>query len=181
MPSCVPNWLNYARGHVLHFVKFTHAQRLKATQDVAGFAIEAIANVIIDKALLGQPLPAGGTGAAVTFAHLKRFRSKKLHDYRHALETSDGVDIRWKIFDGHPFRIAAPKEVELLQIADTTASALLRAIEPDRYGNTEPRYLEELTPKLYRRNQGDVISYGLKTFPPAASRLGGPLAFLSDL
>jgi len=134
-------------------------QRLKAVQDVAGFSIEAITNVIIDKALLGQSLPAGnmayisrpdpmylwalrllleriswfvddngGTGATVTFSHLKRFRAKKLHDYRRALEISDGVNVRWNVFEGYPFRIATPGEVELLQLADTTASALFTGV-----------------------------------------------------
>ena len=198
-------------GHVLHFMKFSHSQRLKAAQDIAGCSLATIANVIVHKDLIGQPLPAGemayisrpdpmylwalrllleriswfvddngGTGTIVTFAHLKGFRAQKLHDYRQALETSDGVDIRWEVFDGHPFRIDSPQAVELLQVADTTASALFRAIEPDRYGNTETRYLQELTPKLYRRGKADVTSYGLKTFPGDVSEVGAPLAFLRD-
>jgi len=183
-------------GHVLHFQKFSHSQRLKAVQDIAASPVAAIANVIVHKDLIGQPLPAGdmahisrpdpmylwalrlllervswfvdesgGTAAIVTFAHLKGFRARKLHDYRRALETSDGVAIRWSVFDGHPFRIDSPKAVELLQMADTTASALFRCIEPDRYGNTEPRYLGELAPKLYRRGSAEITSYGLKVFP----------------
>jgi hypothetical protein len=117
----------------------------------------------------------------VTFAHLKGFRAQKLHDYRQALEASEGVDIRWKVFEKHPFRIDSPKATELLQLADTAASALFRAIEPDRYGNTEPRYLEELAPKLYRRGKAGITSYGLKTFPREVSQPGGPLEFLCDL
>jgi Protein of unknown function (DUF3800) len=122
----------------------------------------------------------GGTEAIVTFAHLKGFPAKKLHRYRDSLETSDGVDIRWQIFEGHPFRMDSPKTTELLQVADTTASALFRAIEPDRYGNTETRYLAELSPRLYRRGNASVTSYGLKTFPSDVSEAGGPLAFLRD-
>jgi Protein of unknown function (DUF3800) len=199
-------------GHVLHFVKFSHSQRLKAAQDVARFSFAAIANVVVHKDLIGQPLPAGDTAyisrpdpmylwalrllleriswfvddngagqAIVTFAHLKGFPAAKLHDYRKALETSDGVGIRWRVFDGHPFRIDSPKAVELLQVADIAASALFRAIEPDTYGNTEPRYLEELKPKIYRRHKANVTSYGLKAFPAEVSDPGGPLAFLRDL
>lgn len=33
-------------GHTLHFVKFSHSQRLKAVQDIAGFSLAAITNVI---------------------------------------------------------------------------------------------------------------------------------------
>lgn len=198
-------------GHVLHFQKFSHSQRLKAVQDIAAMPLAAITNVIVHKDLIGQPMPAGdmayisrpdpmylwalrllleriswfvddlgGSEAIVTFAHLKGFRAQKLHDYRHALETSDGYDVRWRVFDGHPFRIDSPGKVELLQVADSTASALFRAIEPDRFGNTEQRYLRELAPKLYRRGAAEITSYGLKTFPGKVSERGGPLAFLCD-
>lgn len=200
-------------GHVLHFVKFSHSQRLKAVQDIAGFSIASIVNVVIHKDLIGQPMPAGdmayisrpdpmylwalrlllervswfvvengGTEVISTFAHLKGFEAKKLHDYRQALEVSDGVAIRWDVFDGHPFRIESPKSIELLQVADTTASALFRAIEPDDFGNTERRYLEELAPKIYcPSGKGNVTSYGLKAFPSDVCREGGPLAFLRTI
>lgn len=204
--------LNRHPEHTLHFVKFSHSQRLKAVQDIASFSVATIANVIIHKDLIGQPMPAGdmafiskpdpmylwalrlllervswfidengGSQAVVTFAHLKGFKAEKLHGYRQALEASDGVDIRWGVFKGHPFRIHSPKEVELLQIADITASALFRAIEPDDFGNTETRYLEELRPKLYRRGRARITSYGLKTFPADVSESDGPLGFLRNL
>jgi hypothetical protein len=197
-------------GHVLHFVKLGHSQRLKAVQDIAKFSFAAITNVIVHKDLIGQPLPAGnmayvskpdpmylwalrllleriswfvddngGEEAIVTFAHLKGFKVQKLHDYRRLLETSGGLGIRWPVFRGHPFRVNTPRAVELLQIADIAASALYRAIEPDDYGNTEPRYLEELRSKLYRRHPAAVTSYGLKTFPAKASAPGGSLEFLN--
>jgi len=121
-----------------------------------------------------------GDDAIVTFGQLKGFGSKKLHDYRNALEVSSEVEVRWRVFDGHPYRIDNPKTVELLQVADITASSLFRAVEPDVYGNTEPRYLGELGPKLYRRAGESVTTCGLKTFPDAVSEPGGPLAFLRD-
>lgn len=201
--------LGRRKEHTLHFVNFTHSERLKAAQDVADSSVEAIANVVIDKKLLADGGPIGdadhisrpdpmylwalrllleriswlvdGHGsdsAIVTFSHIKRFRADKLHSYRQSLETSNDVNIRWRALHRHPFRIATPNEVELLQVADTAASALFKAIEPDRFGNTEPRYLEELASKIFRQNGGNITSYGLKTFPPAASRPGGPLAFL---
>jgi hypothetical protein len=123
-----------------------------------------------------------GTEVVATFAHLRGFEPKKLHDYRQALELSNGVSIQWDVFDGHPFRVASPKTVELLQVADTTASALFRAIERDEFGNTETRYLRELSPMLYRpSSKGNVTSYGLKVFPSHVCRGDGPLAFLRNL
>ena len=197
--------------HTLHFVKFSHSERLKAAQDIARSSLAAIASVVVHKELIARLGAAdetsciarpdamylwalglllerisscvsenGGDEAIVTFSRLKGFRPWKLHDYRKALDASDGIDSRWHVFDGHPFRIEGPKTVELLQIADITASALFRAIEPDPYGNTEARYLAELSPKLYRRDGANVTECGLKTFPADVSRPGGPLAFLRD-
>jgi hypothetical protein len=122
----------------------------------------------------------GGTSAAVTFAEVKGFQAEKLHDYRSRLEKKDGVTIDWPLFQDHQFRIGRPPTVELLQVADTAASAIYQAVEPDNYGNTEPRYLAELRPKIYRGSPAPVTSYGLKTFPPKVSDPGGPLHFLRE-
>jgi len=46
-------------GHVLHFRKLSHSQRLKAVQDIAQFSLATITNVIIHKGLIRQPMPAG--------------------------------------------------------------------------------------------------------------------------
>lgn len=198
---------------VLHFVKFSHSQRLKAVQDIAASPLATIVSVIVHKDLIGQPFPsgnmahisrpdpmylwalrllleriswfvddaAGDNEAIVTFAHLKGFKARKLHDYRKALEGNGDTGVRWQVFADHPFRVESPKSVELLQIADTTASALFRAIEPDAYGNTEMRYLNELRPKIYRRAEADFTSYGLKVFPSSVAEEAGPLAFLRQL
>lgn len=69
----------------------------------------------------------------------------------------------------------------MLQVADTAASALFKAVEPDAFGNTERRYLAELGPKLYRRHAGKVTSYGLKVFPAKVAEAKGSLAFLREL
>ncbi len=198
-------------GQTLHFQKFSHSQRLKAAQDIAGSSIAAISNVILCKRGFNQPLPAGnmayitnadpmylwairllleriswyirdngGGDAKVTFAHVRRFPAHKLHDYRSALELSP-TEIHWPAFNGHAFRIDAPDKIELLQCADTAASALFRAVEPDEYGNVERRYLDELRPKLYRRGAAMVTSYGLKVFPTNECTTGGTLAWLRDL
>lgn len=123
----------------------------------------------------------GGGSAVVTFAHVRHFKAEKLHNYRSALELTPDVQIHWPAFTGHEFNIGAPDKVELLQAADTSASAIFRAIEPDDYGNVERRYLEELRPKLYRRKAALVTSYGLKVFPESHCKPGAALAWLRDL
>lgn len=198
-------------GQTLHFQKFSHSQRIKAAQDIAGASLAAISSVILCKRGFNQPLPAGnmayitnadpmylwairlllervswyirdngGGEAIVTFAHVRRFPAHKLHNYRNALALSP-TEIHWPAFDGHPFRIDAPDKIELLQCADTAASAVFRAIEPDQYGNVERRYLDELRPKLYRRGAAKVTSYGLKVFPTNECASGTALAWLRDL
>jgi hypothetical protein len=119
----------------------------------------------------------GGGPAIVTFGHLTRFPAAKLHNYREALEASS-TQIRWQVFAGHPFRLDHPNNVELLQLADSCASALFKAVERDEYGNREERYLAALAPKLYRRGVANVTSYGLKVFPANEAGKGGSLEFL---
>jgi hypothetical protein len=122
-----------------------------------------------------------GTGPAiVTFAHLTRFPVAKLHSYRAALAASD-TEIRWNAFSNHPFRVSHPNTVDLLQVADTAASALFKAIEKDAYGNVEERYLRALAPKLYRRGTAPITSYGLKVFPTAEANIGGSLNWFRSL
>jgi hypothetical protein len=121
----------------------------------------------------------GGREAKVTFAEVKGFQGGKLHDYRRRLEARSDVNIHWSIFKDHPFQIARPKDVELLQVADTAASAIYQAVEPDDFGNTEDRYLKEMKPKVFCPEGKPVTSYGLKTFPTKVSRPGGSLHFLT--
>lgn len=195
-------------GHVLHFRNLNHSQKVKATQDIAGFPIAAIACSIVCKRTLGQPTSAGnmayisrpdpmylwalrllleriswyardngGAEAIVTFAHVRRFKVQKLHDYRQALRQSQ-TEIWWPAFDGHPFRVSDHGATELLQLADISASALFKAIEPDTLGIAENRYLRNLSPKLYRRGGGALTSYGLKVFPASEANSGGSLHWL---
>lgn len=192
-------------GHTLHFRKLTHSQKVKACQD---FSIDAITNVVMVKPRFADATPAGSTAfikhadpmylyavrlllervswyvhecgggpVIVTFSHLTRFPAAKLHNYRRALQLSS-TQIRWSAFAGHVWRINHPNTIELLQLADATASALFKAVDADQYGNTEDRYLRELAPKLYRRGSANVISYGLKVFPTSECQKGGSLAFL---
>lgn len=112
--------------------------------------------------------------------HLTRFPAEKLHEYRRILERSD-EKIRWACFAGHQFRFNSPNAIELLQVADIAASAVFRAVEPDDFGNLEPRYLRELAPALYRRGMANITSYGLKVFPSEEARKGGSLDFLRTL
>lgn len=119
----------------------------------------------------------GNGTSIVTFAFIKNFQTQKLHDYRNALQLSP-TNIHWPSFHGHPFRFGGMAAVQLLQLADSTASTLYAAIEPDQFGNVEDRYLRNIAPKLYRYGSSAVTAYGLKVFPPAQCNRGGPLHHL---
>lgn len=195
-------------GQPLHFLKFTHAQRLKAAQALKGSPIRAVTSVILCKDPLrdsqktrltsADPMylwalrllieriswcvrRSRGTEAKLTFAEVKGFQGGKLHDYRKRLEARDDVEIDWPILNGHPFQIGRPTDVELLQVADTAASAIFQAVEPDPYGNTEPRYLKEMKPKIFCPDGKKLTSYGLKTFPSRVGKQGGSLHFLRQI
>jgi hypothetical protein len=195
-------------GDTLHFRKLTHSQKVKACQEIANFSVQRFTSVVLCKKTLSTPFPDGdlayisqpdpmylwairllleriswfirdngGGTSAVTFAHLKRFPAAKLHDYREVLRHSS-KSIHWQSFKDHRFRLDTPNSVEMLQVADICASALFKAVEPDQYGNTEPRYLSELRPIIYRDPRGRVTSYGLKIFPDSEGEPGGSLCHL---
>ena len=198
-------------GHVLHFQKFSHAQRLKAVQDLAGFSVDTISNVILCKRGFSAPTPAGDmayitnpdpmylwavrlllervswyvreNGGGQAIVTFSHVRRFKIEKLHDYRRALENSDtkIHWPSLHGHPFRVDAPNSTELLQLADIAASALYRAVEPDEFGNTEQRYLRELRPKLYRRGRALVTSYGLKVFPAAECNSGGSLHWLREL
>lgn len=201
------NQVGLTSGNVIHFRKLSHAKKVRICRDISGFSLACITNVVVCKKKLepfpsgglpyiSNPDPLylwavrlllervswfirdnGGGTSIVTFAHLTRFRSEKLHNYRGALENSE-TNIHWQSFAGHPFRINYPDKVHLLQVADCSASALYKAVEEDQYGITETRYLQELQPALYRHGASAITSYGLKVFPTSVTGVGQPLEFL---
>ena len=201
--------LGRAPGHTLHFRKLTHSQKLKASQENASFSLDAITSVTMVKPrfavpnaegetpYIKQPDPMylwavrlllervswyigdhGGGPTIVTFAHLTRFPATKLNNYRQALEYSN-TQICWQMFEGHQFRQDHPNNLQLLQVADSCASALFKAVEPDDYGNTEDPISAGPGPKLYRRGTANVASYDLKVFPPSETKKDKFLEFLT--
>ena len=102
-----------------------------------------------------------------TLAHVIRFKIEKLRDYESILRSQGEPQckIAWQALDPKGGRIDQPNRVEMLQCADIAASATFIAFNEDQYGNVEPRYLQELSPRLYRRGAALVTSYGLKMHP----------------
>jgi hypothetical protein len=79
-------------------------------------------------------------------------------------------------------RTKTPGSSAGLQLADAAAGALFNALERDRFGNTEPRYLKTISGALYRHEQ-KVCGYGLKVVPGRVSQIIGrhrSLVWLAD-
>lgn len=102
-----------------------------------------------------------------TLAHIVRFQLAKLRDYESRLHADPTCKIAWAALDGKGGRIDQPRRVPGLQLADLAASGTGAAFNIDDFGNTEPRYLHEMSPALYRRGSSDtrLTSYGLKMHP----------------
>lgn len=107
----------------------------------------------------------GAPATPCTGAHIVRFKIAKLRAYEELLRGSPGVQVAWAWLDPRGGQIDQPNRVELLQLADSAASATFAAFEHDTFGNTESRYLAEMSPRLYRRPGGKLTSYGLKMHP----------------
>lgn len=100
-----------------------------------------------------------------TLAHIVRFKLERLREYESRLRNEQGCQVAWPSVDPRGGRLEQPNRVEMLQAADVVASATFAAIEPDRHGNTEQRYLVEMAPRLYRRGSAALTSYGFKMHP----------------
>jgi hypothetical protein len=179
-------------GDTLHWVGLKrHEQRVHAAKSLAGQQWATLSSVIACKRHLSTNITDSqfylytfryllerlswiardsGSIATYTLAHITRpqMTMGELRQYEAALRSMP-TSIAWGSLDPHGGRIDQPARVELLQCADLAASATFRAFEPDTYGNTEARYLQELAPRLYRRSGGVITSYGMKMHPWDAS------------
>lgn len=99
-----------------------------------------------------------------TLSAITRLKIAQLREYEDRLKGVAECSVEWSALRGRG-KIDQPGRVEQLQMADIAASAIFQAFEPDKFGNTETRYLEELAPALYRREGGSITSYGLKIHP----------------
>jgi hypothetical protein len=104
-----------------------------------------------------------GGEAIVTFAHVRRFPYDKLRDYLQILQLQP-TQIRWQAF--RRFKIDQPSRVRPLQVADLAAGCLYSALRQDDFGDFEPAYLMELVPRIYKRGQAHVTSYGMNIIGP---------------
>lgn len=88
-----------------------------------------------------------------------------LRKYENILRRLPGCEIYWPALAAGGGTIEQPQRLEELQLADLVTSATAAAFHSDHWGNSEPRYLSTLAPRLYRRRRSPLTSYGLKMHP----------------
>ncbi|MFF8834339.1 DUF3800 domain-containing protein [Streptomyces sp. NPDC015130] len=178
--------LGRGQGATLHWQNFKHIDRVHAAKTLGGQQWATISTVVVCKRHLSSSSMdedqfylytlryllerlswfARDSRSVLTFtlAHIVRMKLAKLRAYEAALQV-EGTQICWAALDPTGGRMDQPSRVEMLQVADIAASATFAAFNPDKYGNTEPRYLRELRGLLYRRGTGAITSYGMKMHP----------------
>jgi hypothetical protein len=114
------------------------------------------------------PAPGDGGATTLVFPDRQGIPYDRMRAYLQLLQRRQraGQDVRIE-FDRVSvagFRTQTPNSSMGLQLADAAAGAFLNALERDRFGNTEPRYLQTLSPLLYRHEES-LHGYGFKILP----------------
>jgi hypothetical protein len=111
-------------------------------------------------------VPEGDGRVKIVFSRRRAMNYDDFQTYiQHLRDKADPeIKIHWPVIDiagieahDHGARFG-------LQIADLAISGITAALEPDYYGNVEPRFARMLKQTVYHRN-GNYLSYGAKMVP----------------
>lgn len=120
-----------------------------------------------------NPQKHSGDGTAETvFSNRQGMSYEEMKEYLRRLDRQKeaGADIRVDLqrLPLEQITTLTPGRCMGLQLADAIAGAMFNGLERDRYGNTEPRYIRQLWPMVYRY-QDNTSGYGLKIVPREAT------------
>ena len=110
-----------------------------------------------------------GLVAKLTFEHRASLDYEAMRAYFALLRGRTGNQVQWDSVNTEDLTILQGGQRRWLQAADSAAGSMWNALVPNRFGQTEPSYLQSLSSILYRRPPGRVTSYGLKFMPGAAA------------
>lgn len=106
----------------------------------------------------------GDGKARIIFSRRGGLSYNGFQEYLRKLKNSESTTINWSAIDIETVKAEDHSKLAGLQIADCGISAIASAIEPDRYGNVEGQYLNELRKTIFNK-RGNYLSYGLKFLP----------------
>lgn len=186
--------LDRPRRQQVHFVKLSHAQKTAYAREIGKVSLRTVSVLVHKPSIEGPEtfqarkhrlyryatrlllervswlcrehrIAGRGDGfAEVIFSNRGQMSYDDLRDYLCRLREKPGVQIDWSAID--PVRVRAVQHTQLagLQVADAVASSGFAAVNANQFGDTEHRYLLELSPVMYRR-KGKLSGYGLKFWP----------------
>ena len=188
--ECAPK----KKGRGIHFADLNHGQKRRACQLIQGSPLrfsavlglkktDAAAKAFREKNQLyfyltryllervswlcrdKRPSAREGDGRAkIIFSRRGGLSYDDFRKYLKRLKDQADTTIHWPVIDIEAVEATEHSRLAGLQIADIGVSAIAAAIENDRFGNVEGRYLEDIGPNIYSRN-GRFRSYGLKFHP----------------
>jgi len=109
----------------------------------------------------------GNGKAEIIFSNRGQMSYDDLRDYIHGLKVESdpmSVTIDWSVINADMIRPVEHSQLAGLQIADAVASSLFAACNPNRYGDTEDKYLKYIAPTMYR-HRGALLGYGMNSGP----------------
>lgn len=114
-------------------------------------------------------VPEGDGRVKIVFSRKRTMDYDDFRNYVQVLKDKNDPEVRihWPVIDIDGIEAKDHGSRLGLQIADLVTSGLTAALEPDFYGNVEPRFARMLRPNVYCRNK-NYMSYGAKMFPPAS-------------
>jgi len=119
-----------------------------------------------------QPNSDTGNGSIdFTFSNRSNISYKELNNYMNLLERMSEVEFDIRIEWTHIGLMQAlpPGKIRGLQLADACAGAFFNALEKNRFGYVEPRYIETLRSVVYCHG-GRYMGYGFKIVPKKAAK-----------
>lgn len=113
-------------------------------------------------------VPEGDGRVKIVFSRRGGMNYEDFQGYLNVLRATFDADVQihWPVIDIDGVEAVDHGQRFGLQLADLAVSGLRAALEPDPYGNLEPRFAEALKERVYARN-GNFLSYGAKLVPTA--------------
>lgn len=116
---------------------------------------------------LRPSVPEGDGRVKIVFSRRRSMNYDDFQSYMLKLKDMDDPEIRihWPVIDIDGIEAQDHGARFGLQLADLVTSGITAALEPDFYGNVEPRFARMLKPHVYHRGK-NYLSYGAKLVPP---------------